>query len=622
MTIVGLLALGMFLIIGPIMGIAFGLKIPALGFAVLLAFGVALVTVASVLLTITKLYVKTKASEAFVRTGMGGLKVILSGGAYFVGVVHQLIRVPLETIKLEVEKIDRDALITIDKLRVNIKAEFFLRVEANTDDVQAAARAFGENMRAPDTIKKIVEPKLVSALRTVAAGKTLEELNSDRATFLAAVTQIVSTDLKPNGLTLETATISMLDQTPAESLRSDNIFDAEGLRTIAEKTELMKTQANGFKRIGEEARKLRDVENRKNILGLEQEQQIAEANQAAQVATARAQKDQEARQSEIERDKQLALAEIQKDQVSQVATREQEQAIEVAERKKQQAMTEADQELEVAQRQKQQAVATAEAQRTMAEGRLANAEAERETARQAVKTVEVTAEADRNKRQQVIKAEADAETKLIGAQKSADASAYTILKDAEARQKAAEADASAITQRATAEAQAKTLNAEADKMIALIPVEVKAREVAVDKQRIEEVLVPELTAREKNGASAQEFELAQLRITQEAQVKIETAKAVVNMVSKIEAKIFGTPATVGQMINAMSAGMGLAQSVEGFREAASDETMESLGQGMAQLTSLVGGVASHFGLKPEALIPSGKGKSEKNDKDGVLAHSN
>lgn len=44
--------------------------------------GVTLVLLCVILLTITKLYVKTKASEAFVKTGMGGLKVIRDGGCY------------------------------------------------------------------------------------------------------------------------------------------------------------------------------------------------------------------------------------------------------------------------------------------------------------------------------------------------------------------------------------------------------------------------------------------------------------------------------------------------------------------------------------------------------------
>lgn len=618
---VPLLLLGVTLILGPIAAVAFGLKIPALGMIVLMGFGTVLVAIAAIFLAITKLYIKTSASEAFVRNGHGGKKVIMDGGAFFVSAVHKISRVPLHTIMYTVEKSGQEAFSTANRVKVDITAEFFVKVNSTKEGIMAAAESIGDSMNSDEALQALVMPKLVNALRNAAISFSFEKLYTDRKGFLQFVIDALTSDLESNGLKLETATISKLSQTLAENLRTDDMFDAEGLRTIAEKTEQMKTEANDFKCTGEEARMKRDVQKAKELLTLAQDQKTAEADQAAQVATIRAAREREAQQAQIQKERELALSEVEKQRATEVATREQEKAIEVAEREKQQAITQAEQQLEVARRQQQQAVADAEAQRATAEAKLADAEAEREKARQAVKTVEVTAEAEREQGKQLIKAKSEAEQKLITAQKAADGSAYTTQKEAEARQKAAEADATAITKKATAEAEAKRLNADADKTIALIPVEVKAREVEVDKRRIEEVLMPELKARQEHGKEAQEFELAQLRITQEAQVKIETAKAVVNMVSKVEAKVYGTPATVGQMINAMSAGMGLAQSVEGFHEAASDETLQGLGQGMSQLTALVGAVASRFGLNPGNLLPDSKAGSEKNDKELVAPNN-
>ena len=108
--------------------------------------GVALVLLCVILLTITKLYVKTKASEAFVKTGMGGLRVIRDGGAIILPFIHQIVRVSLETIKLEVNRTGADALITSDKLRADIKAEFFVRIQAEDEDIKAAARSLGDKM--------------------------------------------------------------------------------------------------------------------------------------------------------------------------------------------------------------------------------------------------------------------------------------------------------------------------------------------------------------------------------------------------------------------------------------------------------------------------------------------
>src|SRR5215210_391023 len=48
----------------------------------------------------TRLYRKASASLSFVRTGMGGVKVIQGGGAIVVPVIHQVIPVSMETMRL------------------------------------------------------------------------------------------------------------------------------------------------------------------------------------------------------------------------------------------------------------------------------------------------------------------------------------------------------------------------------------------------------------------------------------------------------------------------------------------------------------------------------------------
>ena len=103
-----------------------------------------LVLLAGTLLVITRLYVKTKASEAFVRTGMGGMKVIQDGGALVIPVVHQIVRVSLETLRLDVGREGPDALITNDKLRADVRAEFYVRVQPDEESIRNAARSLGE----------------------------------------------------------------------------------------------------------------------------------------------------------------------------------------------------------------------------------------------------------------------------------------------------------------------------------------------------------------------------------------------------------------------------------------------------------------------------------------------
>jgi uncharacterized membrane protein YqiK len=573
MALLLILLCGLGLIAAPVVTTLLGHPLPGLSAALMTGGGIAVSLLAGTLLVITRLYVKTKASEAFVRTGMGGLKVVQDGGALVIPVIHQIVRISLETLRLEVGREGPDALITNDKLRADVRAEFYVRVQPDEDSVRAAARSLGEKMGDAAAVRSLVEDKLVSALRTVAATKNLEELNTERDKFMEQVTQIVTPDLAHNGLTLETATISKLDQTDPKLLKSDNIFDAQGLRTIAQITQEQLTRRNELERSGEQARKLQDVQTRKQVLMLEQAEQQAETTQKAEVAMIAAENARQARQKEIEAARAVELAAVEKQTAVQVAQREQAKAVDVAER------------------QRQEAIARAEQERTRAESELALSEAERERARQAIKTVEVQADAERNKQQAVIAAQATAEQAYLEVQRAADAEAYRVQKEAEARKLAADAEAEAVRKRAEAEADAAKARAAGERAVAMVPVDVERERVGVEQRRIEEVLQKELEARDAHGKAAQEFELAQLRITKEAEVRIEAARATATLLGQVKANVYGTPADVARMTDTFMRGMGVATAVEGFLEGAGPVTAATAATAATQLGELVGALA-------------------------------
>lgn len=566
---------------------------------IMLASGIVVALVSSVLLTIMKLFVKTKASEAFVRTGMGGIKVIRDGGALVIPVVHELVRVPLGTQRIPVQRQGADALITADKLRGDVAAEFFVRVMAQDEDIQSAARSLGSTtsdvrreVTYEDRIRNLIEDKLISALRTAAARKTLEQLNSERDEFLKEVVGLVSGDLKHNGFTLETVSISKLDQTDEQHLKDGNIFDAQGKRTLAEITQRNLTERNKLVRSGEQEREAQDVETTKQILALNRAKAEAEARQAADVLTIQATQTQASKKAQIEAAQAVSIAEVGQQQAVEVARRAQQQAIEVAEREKMKAVTVADQQLEVAKRSQLQAIADADAKKAKAEAALADAEAEREKSRQNIVTVQTVETAERDKRKAVIAAQGEAEKAYVQAEKAADANAYKVQKEADARKASAEADAMATTRKAEADktaqiaaaqaVQAKLeaeaagtrarLLAEADgqRAVAMVPVDVKAKEVDVEQRRVTEVLKPELQARADHGEAAQKFELAKFQIEKEASVRIEAAKAMVNIYGKITANVYGTPEDVARMGSAFSKGMGLAHAINGFLDSSGD----------------------------------------------------
>ena len=58
------------------------------------------------------LYLRSSKERAFVRTGLGGQKVVLDGGAFVLPIVHDVIPVNMNTLRLEVSRGRDKALIT------------------------------------------------------------------------------------------------------------------------------------------------------------------------------------------------------------------------------------------------------------------------------------------------------------------------------------------------------------------------------------------------------------------------------------------------------------------------------------------------------------------------------
>jgi flotillin len=176
-------------------------------------------------------------------------------------------------------------------------------------------------------------------------------------------------------------------------------------------------------------------------------------------------------------------------------------------------------------------------------------------------------------------------------QRAADAEAYRVQKEAEARKLAADAEAEAVRKRAEAEADAAKARAAGERAVAMVPVDVERERVGVEQRRIEEVLQKELEARDAHGKAAQEFELAQLRITKEAEVRIEAARATATLLGHVKANVYGTPADVARMTDTFMRGMGVSTAVEGFLEAAGPLTTATATTAAAQIGELVGALA-------------------------------
>ncbi len=156
-------------------------------FGGLMIGGVVVTLVAAIGVMITKLYRKASANMAFVRTGMGGAVVVRDAGRIVAPVVHQVVPVSLETMKLEVERMGQDALITQDNLRVDVKAEFYIRVNPTEEDILQAARSLGYRAVEPERVAELVREKLAAALHSTAGEWDLAALERNRTGFAAAV---------------------------------------------------------------------------------------------------------------------------------------------------------------------------------------------------------------------------------------------------------------------------------------------------------------------------------------------------------------------------------------------------------------------------------------------------
>ena len=115
-----------------------GLFVPSLHGAerlIVAVVGVIVFLLGVLVTTVTSLYRKTSADQAFVRTGMGGSHVVMDGGALVLPVVHRVLDVNLQTMKLGVNPRGRNALITKDNLRADVLAQFYIKVQPDEDHI-------------------------------------------------------------------------------------------------------------------------------------------------------------------------------------------------------------------------------------------------------------------------------------------------------------------------------------------------------------------------------------------------------------------------------------------------------------------------------------------------------
>ncbi len=463
----------------------------------------------------TRVYVITPNNEAFVRNG--GIftkekKVILNGGCMVIPGIHELTRVPLREISIDVVRQGNLAVRTRDYLRANMRVTFYVCISADKDAVLTAAQRLSKQgkISEPD-IKDALEKRADDAIRAAAKKKSIAEIDSDKLGFAEEVLNLIQQDLRKVGLTLNNIAISEIEE--SDTYDENNFFDAQGVRlrtetiqksikqkldveleTQREKREIeLSTQiAIEQQELGAEKQSLTIAQQKEDAkLTQMKEIEFLKAQRAREVQESRDQEEAKVERNKIlqeqaveeekikqklavqqsqieanialeEQNKEFKIAQASQQEESEVAEINRQRTVEASRLRAQIAIAEAEQESQIAQQQAAITIANKEKERF-------SAEAERAQAEESVITAQKVENAEREQKLQIIGAEREAQEKRISEQNVVEIDVFRRRRQAEIARQAAELEAEAI--RTLADANKYKAMADAQGRLALIQAE-------------------------------------------------------------------------------------------------------------------------------------------------------
>jgi len=400
-------------------------------------------------------------SEAIIRIGRATTDVFIGRACWIVPVLHRAATLSLSTIGLTIRRSGHEALVTKDFISTNLAAEFYIRVEPNEDDVKKAARTIGidEGHATSDAIRgkaqELLEPKLIGAIRAVAAQNDFLELHLNREHFAQEVSNALREDLGRNGFTLESVTITELTQTPLSELRVDDIFGASGRETVTN-TVVAKNIAVK-KKVQEEAERTAEIAREQEINVATQNRLMREGKAREEEAAIKAElaKSEAVETRDLQRQSAIAVERAKKEQTEEAVAIGKRKVIEAAQVDKERTIEAALVDKQVTLTLKAREAAEADEQR-------AQAEARKQKAEQEVITVAHVAEAERGKQVALVVAAKDAEQQKLAAEVDAYRKRLEAEALATAQKQAAEGRADAARFEAQGAAEALKLRAQAE----------------------------------------------------------------------------------------------------------------------------------------------------------------
>ena len=475
----------------------------------------------------TRVYQITPNNEAFVRTGGFLAKknsVILYGGCIVLPGFHELTRVPMREISIDVERTGNLAVRTQDYLRANMRVTFYVCINADQQDVKTAASRLSKQGRiSPEDIKDALEKRADDAIRAAAKKKTLAEIDSDKLGFADEVFNLIQPDLKKVGLTLNNIAISEIEE--SDTYDTNNFFDAQGVKLRTETIQKSIKQKQEVELITQQERRelelntqiairQKELTARKQALEIEKEQETALLEQQLELESLRAQRAREiqeakdietaneqrnqilqtkaieeeeikkklaVQQSQIEADialeeqeKKLKVTQALQKQESEMAEITRQQMVDSNRLKAQVEVAEAERLSKIAQQEAAIAIAEKEQQRLISEAEKAKAES-------GVTTAAEIEKAERQQRLSIIVAEQEAEKHRISEQNVVEIDVFRRKRQAEIAREAADLEAESLKTLAAANRDKDLAEAEG------IEAKVEAENAMSDANRIAQI---------------------------------------------------------------------------------------------------------------------------------------
>ena len=424
---------------------------------------VVLLVIAAILiiLFLNRYYRKATREISVVRTGQGGQKVVLDGGCLALPFLHKVAEVNMRTSKLDIERTGSKSIITKDRLRVDVAAEFYVRVQASIEGVATAAQALaGKSFRAAD-LEEILEGKLVDAMLSVAARYTMDELQDNRAAYAKEVSDMLSDNLAKSGLMLESMSLTRIDQTPFHALDENNAFNALGMRRLAEVIAVNKKERAVIEADADVSVRQSQLDATKRKLTITREEEEAMITQQREIEIARSRSAAETaeEQSVSEKRREAARIEREREVRSSEIARDTELRRQSLESELNSSLKQSENTVALAKKRGEEAMAEAEA--IAAKGKEAEAE-------EHVRTILETAAAERDKSLALIRAEEQAKVDDTRVKSEADTITLMAQAQAKAMTDTANADRDRLVSEATGRAAIITAeNAQTPELIAM-----------------------------------------------------------------------------------------------------------------------------------------------------------